>query len=157
VIATIALFAALGGGYATAFSGSGTLQKGGKFNLTTSYQSIRTLTGIGDLQARCQLGPERTELRIVNPSGKLLEVRSFRESDGVDAFNELLAGPTTDSTWQATSPGGTTIRFHIYSVGSSAKRPQADIVVSAFKPNDGDCTAPQTDAGAVALVLNTEE
>jgi hypothetical protein len=56
VISTIALFVALGGGYALAFSGSGSLQKGAKLGLTSGQETVRSLTGVGAVTAACSAG-----------------------------------------------------------------------------------------------------
>jgi hypothetical protein len=154
VISVIALFAALGGGYALAFSGSGSLQKGSATNLTTSFTSFRTLTGIGNLQARCATGPDRTELRFHNSTSETLVVQGVREGDSA-----FLPGagvdPGGDSTAFSTAAPQETFRFHILPEDGS-KAPQADIVVYAEEPGGGDCLPPDF-SGATALVLNTQQ
>jgi hypothetical protein len=69
VIATIALFAALGGGYAMAFSGSGSLQKKGSEFCPTEFGDYRTLAGFGALQLNFDTTPSpQLQVRFKNTS-----------------------------------------------------------------------------------------
>jgi hypothetical protein len=65
VISTIALFAALSGGYAVAFSGSGSLQKGAD-TPGAAFTDVRTLTDFGALQHQCNGTGDGVNLRFRN-------------------------------------------------------------------------------------------
>jgi hypothetical protein len=150
VIALLALFAALGGGYATAFSGSGTLQKGSVGDLNSSFVNFRTLTGIGELQAACAVGPDDTEVRVHNSSGEDLYM-----SFSGDVAGKTVVSDGADSS-EINLPGTTnTVRIHLWPFDES-KSPQADILVSTKGPMAGDCSG-STNSAATALVLNTQE
>jgi hypothetical protein len=97
VIATMALFAALGGGYATAFSGSGTLQKANAIPTVDTFTDLRTLNGFGTLQHECVTGDGgRVDLRFVNTSSHNMLV--FSHSEEEDDFDELAVPASTTST-----------------------------------------------------------
>jgi hypothetical protein len=158
VISIIALFAALGGGYATAFSGSGTLQKENEIGLPsdgTTYETIRSLTGIGSIQATCSgSNPPSVKVRLRNTSGEAL--RAFvDEGDGGQNPETLSDAGVANNTNEAGHPANQSnglgrLSYHIWPDDGS-KRPQANVAVSVYAPST--CSAAQV----AVLALNTEE
>jgi hypothetical protein len=149
VVSVIALFAALGGGYATAFSGSGTLQKAkvtGLPDAAGTFTTVRTLTGIGSIQASCTGGA--VTVRFHNGSGA--ELISDLDDGAEDPVTlDLLNGENHDAA--AVAGDDDLFRYHIYPVAPDDKQPQADVSVAAFE--NGTCSA----AEVTVLALNTEE
>lgn len=154
VVATIALFAALGGGYATAFSGSGTVQKAGKLGLTATPQDVRTLTGIGAIGANCTTGPDELRVSLRNNSGQGLGLTGTDTTGSVTQFAELASSNTfnqvgeVETTGDSGAPVG--LNLHISPVNGT-KRPQADVQVT-YK-HTGNCSTSYVEV----LALNTEE
>jgi len=155
VIATIALFAALGGGYAVAFSGSGTLQKAyfdDFTNPTTPFTTVRTLTGIGSLQANCAnpgTNPD-IDLRIHNTSDRAYGFRISSDDD------DSVTGPSgvegdSDSAPFELAPSSDYLHLYVYALRN--KRPQIDIQVNM---EEGDLSCASGSSVSV-LALNTEE
>jgi hypothetical protein len=146
VIATIALFAALGGGYATAFSGSGTVQKGADLNLPSSPTVVRSLTGIGSIKAQCVTGD--VTIFFENTSGKTLNVFGT----GLDENTELadVASGSGNQFVDASVLGTNSINLHISPVNGT-KTPQADVQISAKRTNN--CTT----SYVTVLATNTQE
>jgi hypothetical protein len=151
VIALLALFVALGGGYTVAFSGSGTVQKAKVVGFATpGFKTVRTLTGIGSVKASCDESTDTVSIQITddatNPPDNMV-AHVFRESDKEDFHFQL------DSTLTAELKD--THRYHLFRAdGSTAKRPQADVVVSVTT-EDGEPVCPLVEVAV--LVLNTEE
>lgn len=143
VAASLAVFLALGAGYASAFSGSGTLQKGSLRNIPAQNKVVRELTGIGSIMARCQ----PNDLRVVfrNQSGETLQM-------GLVTGSQFLPEPIPHGMDGTVSPAADShFRYHIYPVDGD-KRPQADISVTIFDDAE-DCATSQVSV----LALNTEE
>ena len=148
VIATIALFVALGGGYAVAFKGSGTVQKGALLNIPAEFTTVRSLTGIGSIQAAClDSNPDVPSIYFRNTSGETLNAFGT----GLDGDVELV---NVDSGQTVTIRFGVvdrdSINLHISPV-DGGKRPQADVQISAHDTND--CTT----SYVTVLVTNTQE
>jgi hypothetical protein len=143
VVATIALFAALGGGYATAFSGSGTLQKGARLGIPFESTDIRTLTGIGSIQARCRFGD--FELFFKNTSGKQLRMIGQQASSGT-----VNSGSTTGDLFNDAASPGTDYHQSIAPIDGS-KAPQASIEFQIADANE--CS----DSRITVLALNTQQ
>jgi hypothetical protein len=152
-MSSIAVFLALGGGYALAFSGSGTLQKGSATNLTGAQTTVRTLTGIGVLKARCSDEPNGTTVLVHNSSGEELRVK-FASDGGGASGDSVIANGAIGGFNAVGSPG--TTRMHIWPSDGS-KAPQADIVVSTFPAVGSDCFGPVTNSRATVLALNTQQ
>jgi hypothetical protein len=156
VISTIALFVALGGGYAMAFSGSGSLQKAAKGGgiSTTQFETIRTITGIGSLQAKCNEFTGSLLVRVRNTSGEPL--RSYMDVIGSDGPNGTGHFPSAMANNSFDLEGGhqmgsvDTFRYHIWPDDGS-KSPQADMTVSSVR--HGLCPI----SGLAVLVLNTQQ
>ena len=143
VIATIALFAALGGGYAIAFKGSGTLQKGALRGIPASFTTVRSLTDVGAVQVLCEAN--EVTLLLVNGAGEEL----------------LLTGGGTDGPFVSSieSPGGVNfgvesgqeyLNIHV-TPADGTKRPQADLDITTVET--GSCETSQV----TVLALNTED
>jgi hypothetical protein len=144
VIATIALFAALGGGYAVAFSGSGSLQKGALKNIppTTATPIVRSLTGVGSIHAACiNSNPDDVRFYFLNNSGETLAIRGEGQGHTVPS-GDISGDMGTDSTGQFVG--------HISPVDGT-KAPQVSLQVSVFDTND--CTTSVIDV----LALNTQQ
>lgn len=154
VVATIALFVALGGGYATAFSGSGTLQKGNVTGLTNSYTTVRTLTGIGSIQARCPSDGNGI-LRFHNASGKSLVVDQTLSHQG-DGLTALSTGVANNTDYDLNVPASNDDWFYDWHIQpalgepAGSKSPQASAQVSFFVSN---CAGSRV----AALALNTQQ
>jgi hypothetical protein len=144
--ATLAVFMALGAGYASAFSGSGTLQKGSLKDIPSTNTLVRSITGIGEIQARCQTN----DLRVVlhNASGQDLRV-------AWTAGSQYLNQVVNDGVDHVLSPGAdSAFRYHVHPVDGD-KRPQADIAVTI--DNNSASVSGCSTSQVSALVLNTEE
>jgi len=155
VISMVALFAALGGGYAVAFSGSGTVQKAGKFGLTSGLQNVRTLKGIGGIRASCDEPSNNITLRFDNNSGKNLRVDQvdYGSGDGTPGFSFTTPGGgfgDNDVTFNDV------LRWYVHPQDGS-KRPQAEIMIGTQENNSGDAGSNCTRSSVHVLVLNTEE
>jgi hypothetical protein len=147
VIATIALFAALGGGYATAFSGSGTVQKGALKDIPESDTTIvRSLTGIGNIYAYCP-APGQPSIFFINRSGETLNLYGYSNDDG-PSHQTVDAG--VDVFLDSIVTGTNHISVHISPVDGT-KRPQADVQISATDTNN--CST----SYLTVLALNTQE
>lgn len=158
VIATIALFVALGGGYAAAFSGSGTLQKAnvtGLSNDENEYTTVRTLTGIGTIIARCP-NTGLTEITFTNTSGKVLVMESTFSHEG-EASVPSSGGINPNETTGFTMPSSTNdwlLHWYIQpalGVPAGSKSPQANIHISVF--TDTNCGGSRV----AVLALNTQQ
>jgi hypothetical protein len=154
VVSVIALFVALGGGYAMAFSGSGTLQKGG-MNLpdANSYSVVRTMTGIGEVQGKCFSGSGGTALiRFKNTSGKNLTFSGGGLEGGDPTSPNSVGNGQTSSDLLVTA--GSAVKTGMYHVSPTdgSKSPQANVQVSV-EANNGCTDSPSVHA----LVLNTQQ
>jgi hypothetical protein len=156
VIATIALFVALGGGYATAFSGSGTLQKSATTYpaVVENYVPVRTLTGIGSIDARCQTGDTTPELRVTNNSGKDLILRYL--ADEVGAVSGQLENDRVNNgqSQELSLPNAASeVSIRLYPHGSGGKAPQIDGVIDVT--DSENCF--NSGAQVVTMILNTQQ
>jgi hypothetical protein len=145
VIATIALFAALGGGYAVAFKGSGTLQKAKADGFGATKENVRSITGIGQVRASCE--GTTMSVDILNTSGETMSMHGWHP--GGDFRNNFSSG--VDSQDMPLTDTNATGRWHVHPLDPDQKRPQADIVTSV----DGLTSCGF--AGLAVMVLNTEE
>jgi hypothetical protein len=148
-IAGLALFFALGSGYAIAFSGSGTLQKGAQVGIQQgSYESIRTLTGIGSIQATCTAAD--VAIRFHNSSGEGLNLyaTTFGSASTVSAISDFASGQ--DEDFVALPEGGSRLSFQVVPDDGS-KSPQATVQVSTFE------TASCATSRVTVLALNTQQ
>jgi hypothetical protein len=148
VMATLAIaLVALGSGYSLAFSGSGTLQKGGKQGITTGTDTIRTVSGVGSVTATCDpdglgSGPQDLRLRLVNGSGETLSAYVYRARTGSGVAADPLTFSIPDAgiidPVDAALPAevGEHIRIHVFPADGT-KRPQAEILVSANTNSEG--------------------
>lgn len=153
VIALLALFAALGGGYATAFSGSGTLQKGSLTPVTGTFTTVRSLTGIGIVSASCVAGD--ITIRFSNTSGEAIDL--YRERWAGEGSDAPVTGKKTDvpnnSNADFTVVSGTEAgqeRWHVVPDDGS-KAPQADATVASA--TGLACTGTRV----TVLALNTQQ
>ena len=157
-VATIALFVALGGGYATAFSGSGSLKKSGEIGINNSFpgETVRTLPGIGAIRAFCDDGGgesfRSTEISLLNNSGETLtavgELTVGEEEFAVNVPSNNFPGEFLASN-HPNDPLDTAT-FHV-SPANGSKRPQADVQVTL---DEGNSCA---NARVSVLALITEE
>jgi hypothetical protein len=149
VIALLALFAALGGGYAVAFSGSGTLQKGAQVDIQTgSFEPIRTLTGIGSIEATCT-GAD-VAIRFHNASGEDVDLYSTTFSPGSTVSARSDVGSGVDQDFLTLPEGASRLTLQVVPDDGS-KAPQATVQVSTLE------TAACTTARVTVLALNTQE
>jgi hypothetical protein len=160
VIATIALFAALGGGYAVAFSGSGTLQKGSATGFAEGAPGpgkiVRTLTGIGSLEAYCHLfspGNPSIHLRLHNASGEQLSVHLIRmQGEGGDTQVSRSTASVANNTFKDLDFAQVSGEWEIHiSPTDRSKAPQAKLDVAVVEPNSCQGSA------VTALALNTQQ
>jgi hypothetical protein len=145
VIATIALFAALGGGYATAFSGSGTVQKGALLDIPNGAVTVRSLTGIGAIKASCSGG--MPSVAFTNTSGETLRV-GYIGLGGNNSFDVNGSGDSENLDVEVDNFN--TMYVHL-SPRDGSKRPQADVQITALDTND--CAT----SSVAVLATNTEE
>lgn len=159
VASVIAIVAVLGGSGAIAFSGSGTLQKANKLgilNSTTNFEMIRTLNGIGSVEAQCRVdgANDSVTVRLNNNTDNILSIPQFSYAAGL-GFTSGIISPGDQQVFQFnTSLGAQTFRIHIGRTGGlDAKVPQADLILNATPPAGDSCTTAQV----AVFVLNTEE
>jgi hypothetical protein len=146
VIATIALFAALGGGYAAAFSGSGSLQKENEIGIdTANYETIRSLTGIGSLQAKCS--GTQTTLRF-HKAGSVEDLRLWVEQSGKALNATSVTSPSFNDHDITDVAGVDEITYHAFPADGT-NRPQVKLWVSVAEDL---CSATQVSA----MALNTQ-
>jgi hypothetical protein len=163
-VATLALFLALGAGYAAAFSGSGKLQKGTVVGLPSdgTTKLVRTVTGVADVRTSCEvhhLDPDDPSVRIKNTSGHELNLFSDKLVGGTTNVNdfehdllapgEKLDFPLIPDPGSQSDPGSL-LRFYL-SKTDGTKRRQADISVTLVDTDD--CTTSQVSV----LALTTEQ
>lgn len=127
VMATIAVFLAIGGGVTlAAIGGSGSVKFGGHKGLAfDSFDTVLTLPGVGKVQAQCSKG---TFVRFKNTSGKTLHVTAHDVADD-DFSGEAV--PDNGSLQVLSGPDlAETIRFQAFRAGGDGT-PAADITVGA--------------------------
>jgi hypothetical protein len=144
VMATIAVFMAMGGGYAVAFSGSGSLQKGALLNIPNGAVTVRSLTGIGAIQASCSGGSPSVAFK--NTSGEDLRAQGIG-IDGPIGIN-VLNGNAENLDEEVDGPN--TMYVHLSPLDGT-KRPQADVQITA---NDTNVCA---NSSVAVLATNTQE
>ena len=145
VVVTILAFLVLGGGYASAFSGSGTVQKGALLNIPNGAVTVRSLTGIGAIQASCS--GTSSSVAFQNTSGEQLAV-AITGIDPGDAYFKPFNGEAANL--DADVDGFNKMDVHI-SPTDGTKRPQADVQITA-EDTDNCATSFVT-----VLATNTEE
>ncbi|MGI9019867.1 MAG: hypothetical protein ACR2G3_04075 [Solirubrobacterales bacterium] len=152
VISVIALCVAVGGGYALAVTGSGSLERAKEVGVTeTGSETIVALTGIGRLKAACEGTGSPVSLSFKNTSGGTVVSRSFEENADDFASGELADGET--SVPAAVGVGGETIHWVVSPAGAAA-RPQADMSVTVTPSIAG---SPSCDKAEVAAIATTTE
>jgi hypothetical protein len=147
VMATVAVFLALGGGITmAAISGNGSVRFGGTKGLPFfERETVLNLPGIGKVQADCE---QVTEIRFRNKSGGTLQASFRRESDSDFGAAVLVDGESLATSAQLTGGDDAidTIRFHVFKADG---KPAAEITVShRYAP--GSCEARVVTAQAVA-------
>jgi hypothetical protein len=161
VIATIALFAALGGGYAVAFSGTGSLQKAAVDGLPESFVDVRSLTGFGALQARCDVAQNQTEIRFHNSSSSVVEMRGEIVPGDASSGRSYTVAPGEESSALELSGGEAGVaeaRFHLYRSFETTSKAQVDLTIAAQRPGVGVGDPVDCDNSAVRiLALNTQQ
>ena len=159
MVALTGLILLLGGGYAVALRGSGTLQKENERSFVAgSEETIRVIKGIGPLRVTCATDAGALDLSIDNNSGEGLRVHV----DRVDSDAGAQADPHVDSAGNggtlelaSTDPNGDqrgVLRAHVFPTNGS-KRPQADATIG-YDVGSGDC---EGTAQVSILNLTTEE
>jgi len=152
VISVIALCIAVGGGYAIAFSGSGSVERAKEVGITPAYETVLVLSDIGRLRAACDGTGSPVTVAFKNTSGRNLVSRTFEESAGDYASRELADGET--SIGLAIGIGAETIHWYISPAGGSAT-PQADMSVTVTPSIAGSPSC--TKAEVAAIATTTEE
>ena len=150
VVAMIALFAALGGGYAMAFSGSGTLQKSALDGLSTypTFQNARTLVGFGTLQASCKDNGSDITYRLDNTTSSVIEFRAVNEL--TDNSTADVVGVGEKSTEFDTDHPLGEVEFHLSKLADGHK---AQVVAWAQNTRTNNCF----DENVRVLALNTQQ
>lgn len=152
VISVIALCAAVGGGYALAFSGSGSVERAKEVGIDNSgFEAVATLTGVGKLQASCSGSGSPVSLRFKNTSGKTLVSRSFQENDGNYESAEPQDGELSDTV--SVGIGAETIHWTLSRAGAAAE-PQADMSVTVTPSIGGVASCAKAE---VAVIATTTE
>jgi hypothetical protein len=159
MVALTGLVLLLGGGYAVALRGSGTLQKENERSFVAgTEETIRVIKGIGPLRVTCATDAGALDLSIDNNSGEGLRVHV----DRVDSATGARADPHVDSAVNGGSldlaeanPNGNqrgVLRAHVFPTDGS-KRPQVDATIG-YRVGGGDCA----NAAQVSILdLTTEE
>jgi len=145
VMATVAVFLAIGGGVTlAAIGGSGRVKFGGEKGLTLfTYETVLSLPGVGKIQASCSKG---TNIRFKNKSGKTLRATVHRSSTG-DFESDTLANNESLEHF-AGIPDPDTLRFQVFRTSGSGK-PAADITVGS-RYGGGACEQRMVTAQAVS-------
>jgi hypothetical protein len=149
VVAMIALFAALGGGYATAFSGSGTLQKAAVDNLSTTFTDVRSLTGFGALQAQCDPGEDDFDIRLDNSSDAATVFLRGSRASGTFVAASAAPGNPSDSF----DLGDDAVWVHISKLTRAGNKAQVNVMITAAD-TETDCTGNEH---LRIIALNTQE
>jgi hypothetical protein len=125
VMATIAVFVAIGGGVTlAAVGGSGKVKFGGEKGISGGgFENVLSVPGVGKIQAQCLKG---TFIRFKNTSGKSLYVTV--EDPDSDGFTDALLAD--GESIQEVSVGTQTFRFHAFRAAGGGT-PAADITVGA--------------------------
>jgi hypothetical protein len=139
VISTVALFVALGGGYALAFSGSGSLQKGALFGIPGDGTPVRSLTGVGEVQALCESGGD---IKVWFNNHR---TEQLRYGPNVVIPAQFFTPDLYDDTG-----GSDDLEFHI-SPADADKAPQLDVLVRVDDTNNCATSA------VYVLALNTQQ
>jgi hypothetical protein len=161
VAATLALFLALGAGYAAAFSGSGKLQKATVRGLPSdgTTKLVRKVTGVAHIRASCaDDDPDDASVRIKNTSGHEMNLFSDKMIGGSPQEADFEHDPAfepgekTDFLLVPAGPSnsGSLLRFYL-SKTDGGKRRQADISITVKDTND--CATMQVSV----LNLTTEQ
>jgi hypothetical protein len=113
VISVIALFAALSGGYALAFSGSGQLQKAKFQPPTGTFADARSVEGFGDIRLQCDNPNNDVLFEFENPAdgGPSLILRTFEQNSDDYSSSVISDG---DTAGDQTFPGNENTTFHIF-------------------------------------------
>jgi len=146
VISVIALFVALGGGYAVAFKGSGTLQKASAVP-TSSDTNLRSLNNFGTLQHRCD--GSGTIISLNNTTNNSVLLSRFDENNGSYNTATVSAGNKTQLYELVDGIPIKNVRFHLWKATPTNKA-QVDVVISGGSINP---VCLQTKV----LALNTQE
>jgi hypothetical protein len=150
VVSVIALFVALGGGYALAFSGGGSLAKARVTGLDADYQKVIELPGIGPLKAKCE-GDAEVTVMIKNKTEDDDALLTNQERGGFGYLGgSLNPGETTEETFEFNG----WVQMYMHSRETDDKRPQIrfDYGVEA-----GSSLGTCDNASISVLVLSTEE
>jgi len=150
VMSSVAVFLALGGGYATAFSGSGTLQKAAEDGIAQTFEDIRSLNGFGVLQAQCDTVEDDIDYRFNNTTGKSIKIRGLAWDSANQADATVMSGDMS-STFDSADVSNT-LEFHLSKPAEGVKA-QADLMVTNTGPIGDNCTT----AKLRVLALNTQE
>jgi hypothetical protein len=130
VMATVAVFLALGGGITmAAISGDGSVRFGAEKGLTEfEWETVLNLPGVGKVQAYCAKG---TEIRFKNTSGGTLQASGLREADPAFDAATLADNESLGIVVQGFGAYDNidTLRLHVFRASAGGK-PTADIIVS---------------------------
>ena len=152
VISVIALCIAMAGGYAAAFTGSGSVERAKEVGIRLSgFETVVTLTDIGKLQASCAGTGSPISLRFKNTSPKRLVSRSFEENSG--DYQSAEPDPGEFSSTVSVAVGAETVHWHLSPAGG-AGRPQADISVTVTPSIAGEASCSRAE---VAIIATTTE
>jgi hypothetical protein len=127
VMATVAVFLAIGGGVTlAAVSGSGSVKFGAEKGLNVEeFETVLSLPGIGQIQAGCFV--DVSKVRFKNTSGETLQATAVRASDASFEGSALADGRSLER--QGGDPQNT-FRFHVFKADPDGT-PAADVTVGS--------------------------
>lgn len=163
-VALLALFVAIGGGYAMAFAGSGTLQKGAKqgFEENGDFEQVRSLTGIGAIDASCSGPGTAITVKFRNTTGKHMVWDAFRSTPGVvpNGFSSMSGSVPPDDYFQtplvgySDGSGGDTLFNVTLNPADGTKTPMAHLQIVVWP---GEAVSQCGVARVAVLALNTQQ
>jgi hypothetical protein len=150
VVSSIALVLALGGGYAFAFQGHGSLLSANNAVAPHSPETLLTLPGIGTMTLDCDAST-RPSVKLHSTASKTLVARDVMTKSGDQTlYSQATLSPDSGDPvyFTGASSVANPVSTHHISIfpASTAKRPQAEVILNLTK----GCKAS-------ALVLSTEE
>lgn len=119
IIATLALCFAIGGGYALAFSGTGSVKTKVYFP-TSTYGKAIAVKGMGQLQMRCDSTSGLNFYRFVNTTAaSLVQQRAFETKAATYTSDDI--GPNSNGAEHATNANDIeTVRLELFSGSAMA-------------------------------------
>jgi hypothetical protein len=130
-------------------AGSGTVQKGALKGLGSLGVLVRSVTGVGEIYARCNNNnPDQPLFDFENTSGEAVRVFAEEVTPSSGSFSATDLNNNVGQTYAGN--GDTLTKLYVFPADGS-KTPQADITVSIADTND--CT----DSAVSVLSVTTQE